>query len=333
MPLRVAINGFGRIGRQVFRIVDDDPEVQVVAINDLGDPENLLYLLHHDSVYGPFGKEARLEDGYLVSSQGRSQLFSQKDPAQLPWSDLDVDVVIEATGFFTNREGASLHLEAGAKKVLISAPAKDPDLTIVLGVNEDQYDPAQHRLISNASCTTNCAAPVIKVIHEYFSIEKAWFTTVHSYTSTQNLVDGPHKKDFRRGRAAAHNIVPTTTGAAKAVVETLPELEGRLDGVAVRVPTICGSLVDLVAQVSRNTDAQEVLSVFNKAAEGKLKGILSVSDEALVSSDVVGTTYSAIIDASFVRVLDHRLIKVLAWYDNEWAYSRRLTDVCKLVGS
>lgn len=332
MSLKIAINGFGRIGRQFFRIAASDSLLDIVAINDLGDPENMSYLLKYDSVYGTFDQEVFVKDGFLNGGRQKTQLLSQKDPEQLPWRDLGVDVVIESTGFFTNREGASKHLSAGAKKVLISAPAKEPDLTMVLGVNQEQYDPEKHHIVSNASCTTNCAAPVIKVVNDAFGIKKAWLSTAHAFTSTQALVDAPaDKKDMRRGRSAPVNIVPSTTGAAKAVVEVIPELKGKLDGIALRVPVVCGSIVDLVAQVSQEVTAEEIVSAFQKAADGRLQGILSVNDEGLVSTDIIKTSYSAIVDAPFVRVLDGDLVKILAWYDNEWGYSCRLVDVCKML--
>lgn len=318
---RVAINGFGRIGRQFYRVAAEDPALEIVAINDLGDRENLAYLLKYDSVYPLYAK------GFSP----QVKFFSEKEPAKLPWRDLDIEVVVEATGVFTDREGSSAHLTAGAKKVLITAPAKNPDITIVLGVNHGAYDPANHALISMGSCTTNCAAPVAKVLHDNFKIVKAQLTTVHAYTATQSLVDGPAKKDVRRGRAAAVNIVPSTTGAAQSVVEVLPDLEGKLDGLALRVPVVCGSITDFVAEVEKETTVEEVNAVFTKEAGGKLKGILGVNEEGLVSSDVIGTTYSAIVDLPLTRVIGKNLVKVLAWYDNEWAYAQRLVDLAKML--
>lgn len=322
MPARrVAINGFGRIGRQFYRIAADDPTLEIVAINDLGDKENLSYLLKYDSVY-PL---------YTKGFSPKVKFFSEKEPAKLPWEDLGIDVVVEATGVFTDREGASQHLAAGAKKVLITAPAKNPDITIVLGVNHEIYDPAKHQIISMGSCTTNCAAPVAKVLHDNFKILKAQLTTVHAYTATQSLVDGPAKKDARRGRAAAINIVPSTTGAAQSVVEVIPDLKGKLDGLALRVPVICGSITDLVAEVGKAVTVEEVNIAFTKEAGGRLKGILAVSSEGLVSSDIVGTAYSAIVDLPLTRVIGGNLVKILAWYDNEWAYAQRLVDVTKIL--
>jgi len=322
MPARkVAINGFGRIGRQFYRIAAEDPAVEIVAINDLGDRDNLAYLLKYDSVYPLYEKP--------IPSQ--VEFLAEKDPTQLPWQKLGVDVVVESTGVFTDREGASQHLSAGARKVLITAPAKEPDVTLVLGVNHETYDPEQHQIISMASCTTNCAAPLVKVLHDHFSIQKAFLTTAHAYTSTQALVDSPAKKDVRRGRAAAINIVPSTTGAAKSVVEVIPELEGKLDGLALRVPVVCGSITDLVASVAKETSVEEVNQTFAKEAQGKLKGILEVNEEGLVSSDIVGTTASAIVDLPLTRVVAGNLVKVLAWYDNEWAYAQRLVDLVKIL--
>ncbi len=322
MPARkIAINGFGRIGRQFYRIAAEDPALEMVAINDLGDRENLAYLLKYDSVYPPYTKGFSPQVKFL----------SEKEPAKLPWKDLGIDIVVEATGVFTDREGASAHLTAGAKKVLITAPAKDPDITVVLGVNHEAYDSAKHQLISMGSCTTNCAAPVAKVLHDNFKILKAQLTTVHAYTATQSLVDGPAKKDVRRGRAAAVNIVPSTTGAAQSVVEVLPDLEGKLDGLALRVPVVCGSITDLVAEVEKSVTVEEVNAAFTKEAAGRLKGILGVNSEGLVSSDVIGTTFSAIVDLPLTRVIGGNLVKVLAWYDNEWAYAQRLVDLAKIL--
>lgn len=318
---RIAINGFGRIGRQFYRIAAGDPALEIVAINDLGDKDNLLYLLKYDSVYPLFDKKVPATVNFL----------GEKEPEKLPWKDLGVDLVVEATGFFTDREGVAKHLAAGAKKVLITAPAKDPDVTLVLGVNHESYDSSKHHLISMGSCTTNCAAPIAKVLNDNFKIEKAFLTTAHAYTATQSLVDGPARKDVRRGRAAGQNIVPSTTGAAQSVVEVIPELKGKLDGLALRVPVICGSITDFVAEVGKKTTVEEVNAVFQKEASGRLKGILGVNDEGLVSSDVVGTTYSAIVDLPLTRVIGGNLVKILAWYDNEWAYSQRLVDLAKIL--
>ncbi len=319
--IKVAINGFGRIGRQFYRQVASEGGLVVVAINDLTPRDNLEYLLQYDSVYSRFDQAIPRETNF----------FAEKDPSQLPWKSLGVDVVVESTGAFTDREGAAKHLSAGAKKVLITAPAKDPDITIVLGVNHEDYSPKKHDIVSMASCTTNCAAPVIKILHDAFSIQHAFLTTVHAYTATQLLVDGPAKKDWRRGRAGAVNVIPTTTGAARAVAEVIPELKGCLDGVALRVPLASGSITDVVAKVGRKVTVEAVNEAFTHASQGKLQGILEVSDEGLVSSDIVGTTASAIVDLPFTRVLGGNLVKVMAWYDNEWAYASRLVDVVKLL--
>lgn len=320
MAIKVAINGFGRIGRQFYRIASTDPMIEIVAINDLGEKENLEYLLKYDSVYPKFEK----------SIPESVKFFSEKEPEALPFKDFGIDIVLESTGFFTEREDAMKHLKAGAKRVLISAPAKDPDITLVLGVNHNEYYPSLHRIISMGSCTTNCAAPVAKVLNDHFGIKNALLTTVHAYTTTQSLVDGPAKKDVRRGRAAAQNIVPSTTGAAKSVVEVIPELEGKLDGIALRVPVIAGSITDFVAVVEKEVTAESVNEAFSKEAKGKLKGILGVNDEGLVSSDIVGTTFSAIVDTPLTKV-SKNMVKVFAWYDNEWAYSQRLVDLVKLL--
>jgi len=321
MPVRIAINGFGRIGRQFFKIASASPDLEIAAINDLTDRETLLHLLKYDSVYGRFDSPSELP-----------QFLSEKDPAQLPWKKLGVAVVVEATGRFTAREDAAGHLKAGAKKVIVSANSKDADLSIVLGVNHEQYDPGKHEVIANCSCTTNCAAPVVKVLDDRFGVVRAQLTTVHAYTSTQNLVDGPHR-DLRRARAAALSVIPTTTGAAKAVVQVLPQLKGKLDALAFRVPVACGSAIDLVAEVGKDATVAEVNQVFKKAAAGKLSGILEYSEAPLVSTDIIGSTPSAIFDAPLTRVVDSNLVKIVAWYDNEWAYAARLVDLSKLVGS
>ncbi|PIS21407.1 type I glyceraldehyde-3-phosphate dehydrogenase [candidate division WWE3 bacterium CG_4_10_14_0_2_um_filter_42_7] len=320
MPIRVAINGFGRIGRQFYRIAAEDPMLEIVSINDLGDKENLEYLLKYDSVYPKFDK----------SIPHSVKFFSEKEPEAIPYKDLGVDIVLESTGFFTERNEATKHLLAGAKRVLISAPAKEPDVTLVLGVNHDEYSPEIHKIISMGSCTTNCAAPVAKVLNDHFGIKNALLTTVHAYTSNQNLVDGPARKDARRGRAAAQSIVPSTTGAAKSVVEVIPELKGKLDGIALRVPVIAGSITDFVAVVKKEVTVESVNEAFEKEAKGKLKGILEINAEGLVSSDIIGTTFSAIVDTPLTKV-SRNMVKVFAWYDNEWAYSQRLVDLVKLL--
>jgi glyceraldehyde 3-phosphate dehydrogenase len=326
MAVRVGINGFGRIGRNIMRAAMGNPEIDFIAVNDLTNAATLAHLLKYDSVLG------NLEAGVKATADGISvdgeqfKVLSVKDPAQLPWKDLGVDIVLESTGLFTNRDAAAKHLQAGAKKVIITAPAKAPDVTIVLGVNENTYDPATHHIISNASCTTNCLAPIAKVIHECFGLRKGWMTTVHSYTNDQQLLDLPHK-DLRRARAAALSIIPTTTGAATAVGEVLPELKGRLDGFAMRVPTPNVSVVDLNALVDKKTSAEAVNAAFRDAANGRLKGILAYSDEELVSVDFKRNPHSSIVDAPYTKVMDGDFVKVVSWYDNEWGYSKRCVDL------
>jgi len=318
--MRVAINGFGRIGRQFFRIANGDPAIEIVAINDLMDKATMGYLLKYDTVYREYKNSFKLPT-----------LFAEKDPLKLPWNDLKVDVVIEATGLFTKREGAGMHLAAGAHKVLITAPAKDPDLTLVLGVNHDKYLKDKHHIISNASCTTNCACPVLKVLQDNFGISKAFLSTSHAYTATQKLVDGPDPKDLRRGRSAAANIVPSTTGAANAVVEVMPELASRIDGLAFRVPVIDASVTDISALLNKDVTIQEINDTFRRESEGQLKNILGVEETPLVSSDYIGDPRSAIVDLPLTKVVGGNLVKVVAWYDNEWGYSCRLVDVCKIL--
>jgi glyceraldehyde 3-phosphate dehydrogenase len=326
MAVRVGINGFGRIGRNIMRAAMGNPGLDFVAVNDLTDPKTLAHLLKYDSVLGNLQASVKpSSDGITVDGE-EFKVLSVKDPAQLPWQDLGVDVVFESTGIFTNREGASKHLSAGAKKVIITAPAKGPDVTLLMGVNEQKYDASKHHIISNASCTTNCLAPMAKVIHEKFGIRKAWMTTIHSYTNDQNLLDLPHK-DLRRARAAALSMIPTTTGAATAVGEVLPELKGRLDGFAMRVPTPNVSVVDLNALLDKKTTAEEVNGVLREAANGPLKGILAYSDEELVSIDFKGNPHSSIVDAPYTKVMDGDFVKVLSWYDNEWGYSNRCVDL------
>ena len=326
MAVRVGINGFGRIGRNIMRAALGMSGIDFVAVNDLTNSATLAHLLKYDSVLGNLeAKVTATAEGISVDGE-QFKVLSMKDPAQLPWKDLGVDVVFESTGIFTKRDDAAKHLAAGAKKVIITAPAKGPDLTVVLGVNDDTYDPARHHIISNASCTTNCLAPVAKVVHECFGLRKAWMTTVHSYTNDQQLLDLPHK-DLRRARAAALSIIPTTTGAATAVGEVLPELKGRLDGFALRVPTPNVSVVDLNALVDRKTSAEEVNKAFKDAANGHLKGILAYSDEELVSIDFRRNPHSSIVDAPYTKVMDGDFVKVVAWYDNEWGYSSRCVDL------
>ena len=331
MAVRVGINGFGRIGRNIMRAALGRKDIDFVAVNDLTNAATLAHLLKYDSVLGNIHSDVRATaDGISVDGD-EFKVLSAKDPAQLPWKDLGVDVVFESTGIFTNREGAAKHLAAGAKKVIITAPAKGPDVTVVLGVNDDAYDPAAHHIISNASCTTNCLAPLAKVLHETFGVKKAWMTTIHSYTNDQNLLDLPHK-DLRRARAAALSMIPTTTGAATAVGEVLPMLKGKFDGFAMRVPTPNVSVVDLNAVVEKKTTAAEVNQALRDAADGPLKGILAISDVELVSIDFKGNPHSSIIDSAYTKVMDGDFVKVLSWYDNEWGYSNRCVDLLmKLV--
>ena len=326
MAIRVGINGFGRIGRNFFRAQQQlGADIEIVALNDLGDAETMAHLLRYDSTLGPFQGDVELADGTLRAAGEDVKMLSEGDPAALPWGDLGVDVVLESTGFFTDRAGAQKHLDAGAKKVVVSAPATDPDLTLVLGVNDDQYDPTSHHIVSNASCTTNCVAPLAKVLHDLGEIQSGFMTTIHAYTQDQNLQDAPHK-DLRRARAAAINLVPTSTGAAKAIGLVLPELQGRIDGVAVRAPVPTGSLTDLVVSLGRETSVDEVQAAYRDAAAGPLEGILQFSEDPLVSTDIVGNAYSCIYDSPLTMV-HGSTVKVFGWYDNEWGYSCRLVDV------
>ena len=331
MALRVAINGFGRIGRLAFRAGYKDPELDFVQINDLTDAKTLAHLLKWDSTHGPFPAEVAYSKDSIMIGGKRVIVSAERDPLNLPWASQKVDVVIESTGVFRDRVGASKHLEAGAKKVVISAPAKEPDITLVIGVNHKNYDARRHNIVSCASCTTNCLAPVAKVILESFGIETAFMTTVHSYTNDQRVLDFPHK-DLRRARTAAASMIPTTTGAATATALVLPELEGRIHGISIRVPTRNVSLVDLVCLVEKQTSKEEVNKAFENAAANELKGILDVCDQPLVSVDFNGNPFSAVVDAQMTSVLRGRTVKVLAWYDNEWAYSNRLVELTKLVG-
>ncbi|MFQ5693932.1 MAG: type I glyceraldehyde-3-phosphate dehydrogenase, partial [Nitrospinota bacterium] len=320
MPIRVGINGFGRIGRNFFRAAHNDKDLQIVAVNDITDAATLAHLLTYDSVHGRFKGKVDVRDSALVVDGKKVLVLAERDPAKLPWKKLGVQVVVESTGLFVDRESASKHLKAGARKVIITAPAKDPDVTLVLGVNDDHYDPGRHRIISNASCTTNCLAPVVKVLHDAFGIRHGLMTTTHAYTNDQRILDLPHK-DRRRARAASLSMIPTTTGAAKAVTVVMPELKGRLDGMAIRVPTPDVSVVDLVAELEKETTGEEVNAALRRAARGKLRGILDVCDDPLVSVDFLGDAHSAIVDGPSTRVLDGRQVKVIAWYDNEWGYS------------
>lgn len=326
MSLRVAINGFGRIGRLVFKAAYKRNDVEFVAINDITNAETLAHLLKYDSIHGKFPDSVSTVDNHIVVAGKQYPVYAIKDPSQLPWSQLNVDVVIESTGKFTTRVDLEKHLSAGAKKVLLTVPAKDPiDAMIVIGVNEDTLKP-EDKIVSNASCTTNCLAPVAKVLHDSFGIVHGWMTTIHSYTNDQQVLDLPHK-DLRRARAAALNMIPTTTGAARAVGKVIPELKGKLDGIAIRVPTPDGSLVDLVCEVSRDVTREEINEAMKNAANGIMKGILEYTEDPIVSSDVIGNPHSSIFDALSTQVMDGRFVKVLSWYDNEWGYSNRVVDL------
>ena len=330
MGIKVGINGFGRIGRNIMRAALGNRDIEFVAVNDITNAQCLAHLLKYDSILGNLDASIRATGDSNQIDDRSFQVLSQRDPAQLPWKDLGVEIVFESTGLFTTRDAAAKHLSAGAKKVIITAPAKGPDLTIVLGVNDDRYDPGTHHIISNASCTTNCLAPVAKVLHDRFGLRRGWMTTVHSYTNDQHLLDLPHT-DLRRARAAAVSIIPTTTGAALAVGEVLPDLKGRLDGIAMRVPTPNVSVVDLVAELEKKTTADEVNAAFNDASAKGLRGILYLSTEELVSVDFRGNPHSSIVDAASTKVMDGNFVKVLSWYDNEWAYSTRCVDLAMLL--
>jgi glyceraldehyde 3-phosphate dehydrogenase len=330
--VKVGVNGFGRIGRQVLKAALEKyrDEFQIVAVNDLVDAETNAHLFKYDSNYGRFEGDVAVVDGDLVIDDRRVEVLAERDPAELPWSDLGVDIVIESTGVFRDREGASKHLNAGAKKVIISAPAKEPDLTLVLGVNDEMYDPAQHHIVSNASCTTNCLAPAAKVVHDNFGIVRGLMTTVHAYTNDQRILDLAHK-DLRRARAAALNVIPTTTGAAKAVALVIPELKGKFDGYALRVPTPTVSIVDFVCELEKETTAEAINAAFKAAAEGRMKGILGYSEEPLVSMDYKADPRSSIVDGPLTNVMSGNLVKVVTWYDNEWGYSVRCVDLVKMM--
>ena len=332
MSITVAINGFGRIGRSFFRaVLENGHDINVVAVNDLTDPKALAHLLKYDSVGGRLNHEVSVDGNHLAVGGKKIEVLAERDPANLPWSKLGVDVVIESTGFFTNADKAKAHLDAGAKKVIISAPANGEDVTVVMGVNHHSYDPASHHIISNASCTTNCLAPMAKVFNDAFGIERGLMTTVHAYTADQNLQDGPHS-DLRRARAAALSIVPTSTGAAKAIGLVLPELKGKLDGFALRVPVPTGSITDLTVETSSAVTVEQVQDLYRKASDtGELKGILRYTDEPIVSADIVGDPYSSIVDGGLIRVIDNQ-VKISSWYDNEWGYSNRLVDLTSYVG-
>lgn len=330
MSIRIAINGFGRIGRMVLRQAVREKDLEVVAINDLSEPKILAHLFKYDSVHGTYQGKVEAVNGGINVNGRRIKVFSQKNPDELPWKSEAIDVVLECTGHFTAREQAELHLKAGAGKVIISAPATDPDITIVMGVNDSMYDPERHFIISNASCTTNCLAPVAKVLHENFGIEKGLVTTIHSYTNDQRILDLPHK-DLRRARAAALSMIPTATGAARAISLVMPDLKGKLDGMAIRVPTPNVSVVDLVALLSRKTDAEKVNAALRKSSRGSLKGILGFCDEPLVSIDFNGNSKSSIVDGQSTKVMEGNLVKIISWYDNETGFSHRLLDLMRLV--
>jgi len=325
--MKIAINGFGRIGRAVFKIALENPEVEIMAINDLTDLENLAYLLKYDTAYGIYQHSVEVKENALVVGGKEIKALSEKDPVKLPWNEMEIDVVIESTGIFKDRESVSGHIKAGAKKVLISAPTKDQSIkTIVCGVNHDDLK-SEDEIISNASCTTNCIAPIMKVLEEEFGVEKSLMSTIHSYTSTQSLVDAPAKKDFKRGRAAAYNLVPTSTGAAVATTLTIPSLEGNFDGMAFRVPTLVGSISDVTVVLKKEATKEEVNQAFQKAEKKKMKGILKTTKDPLVSNDIIGNSYSTIIPLELTKVVGGNLVKVVGWYDNEWGYSTRMIDL------
>lgn len=330
MTVKLGINGFGRIGRLVFRAALDHPNVEVVAVNDLTDAETNAHLLKYDSVHGTLAADVQAKEGALVVNGKEVKVLAERNPADLPWGQLGVDIVIESTGLFTDANKAKAHLEGGAKKVIISAPAKNEDVTVVLGVNEGDYDPQQHQIISNASCTTNCLAPLAKVLHEQFGIRRGLMTTVHSYTNDQRNLDQAHK-DLRRARAAGMSIIPTTTGAAKAVGKVLPQLQGKLNGFAMRVPTPNVSIVDLVAELDKDVTVEDVNKALQAAAEGALKGILAYTDEPLVSRDFNGNPNSSIVDGLSTMVMEGNMVKVVSWYDNEWGYSNRCVELAEYI--
>jgi glyceraldehyde 3-phosphate dehydrogenase len=329
---RVGINGFGRIGRNFFRAhLERGGEFEIVAINDLGDAKTMGHLLKYDSVLGPLDADVDVSEGVIKAGPAELKVLSERDPANLPWRDLDVEVVLESTGFFTKRDGAQKHLDAGAKKVVISAPATEPDITIVLGVNDDAYDPERHHIVSNASCTTNCVAPLVKVLHDEFTVEQGFMTTTHAYTNDQQILDLPHK-DLRRARAAAINLIPTTTGAARAIGIVMPDLKGKVDGISVRAPVPVGSITDLVVLLGRETSVDETNAAYRSAAGGALDGILRYTEDPLVSTDVVHSQYSCIFDSE-LTMANGRMVKVFGWYDNEWGYSCRLVDVVAKIAA
>ncbi len=330
--MKIAINGFGRIGRLVFRAALNDPDLEFVAVNDITDARTLAHLLRHDSVHGNLPQEVKADNDTIHCGDDSFKVLSQTDPKKLPWKDMGIDVVIEATGRFTARDDAAMHLEAGAKKVIVSAPSKGADVTVVMGVNHEEYDPAKHDVISNASCTTNCLAPAASVLHRNWGLKRGWMTTIHAYTNDQKVLDLPHK-DLRRARAAALNQIPTSTGAARAIALVIPELKGRLDGIAIRVPVPDGSVVDLVAELDKNVTEDELHAAFKKAAANELKGVLQYSEDELVSSDIVHNPHSSVYDSKMSHVMDGNLVKILSWYDNEWGFSMRVVDLIRYMGS
>ena len=334
MGIKVGINGFGRIGRNIMRAAmqNSDANIEFVAVNDITNPETLAHLLKYDSVLGNLSDPVSVDGDGLRVGNRHFKVLSERDPGALPWSELGVDIVLESTGLFTKRDDASKHLAAGASKVIITAPAKGPDVMLVLGVNDEKYNATEHHIISNASCTTNCLAPVAKILHEQFGLRRGWMTTVHAYTNDQKLLDLPHS-DLRRARAAAVSMIPTTTGAALAVGQVLPELKGKLDGIAMRVPTPNVSVVDLVAEVEKPATAEQVNEAFESAANGRLTGILHLSKDPLVSIDFKGNPHSSIVDAAYTKVMDGNFIKVLSWYDNEWGYSSRCVDLVNMIAA
>jgi glyceraldehyde 3-phosphate dehydrogenase len=333
VTIRVGINGFGRIGRNYFRaLLEQGADIEIVAVNDLGDTATTAHLLKYDTILGRLKQEVSHTEDTITVGDKTIKVLSERNPADIPWGELGVDIVIESTGIFTKKEDAEKHITGGAKKVVISAPAKGEDITLVMGVNHDQYDAANHHVISNASCTTNCVAPMAKVLDENFGIVKGLMTTVHAYTNDQRILDFPHK-DLRRARAAAENIIPTTTGAAKATALVLPQLKGKLDGMAMRVPVPTGSVTDLVVELSREVTKEEVNAAFQKAAEGELKGYLEYTEDAIVSSDIVNAPASCTFDSSLTMVQDGKNVKVIGWYDNEWGYSNRLVDLTVFIGN
>jgi glyceraldehyde 3-phosphate dehydrogenase len=331
MAYQVGINGFGRIGRNVFRAALNNPEINIVAVNDLTDAKTLAHLLKYDSVHGILDAEVKADGDAIIVNGKRIQVLAERNPADLPWGKMGVEIVVESTGIFTAKEKAEAHIQAGAKKVIISAPATGEDVTIVLGVNEDKYDPKSHHVVSNASCTTNCLAPFVKVLNDSFGVKRGMMTTVHSYTNDQQILDLPHK-DLRRARAAAENIIPTTTGAAKAVGLVLPELQGKLNGFSLRVPTPNVSVTDLVAELDKSVTAEEINDALKTAAAGPMKGILDFSDEPLVSKDYNGNPHSSIVDGLSTMVIEGNMVKVVSWYDNEWGYSNRVVDLAVFMG-